>query len=74
MRYSKLLKMFAWIAVLSIAMIGETFAQVPSLVTQQTRLSTGGPTPNYVQLRAKAGVAATTDAYFWDQAPVPTPN
>jgi len=66
--------MFAWIAVLSIAMIGETFAQVPSLVTQQTRLSTGGPTPNYVQLRAKAGVAATTDAYFWDQAPVPTPN
>lgn len=72
MRHSKLLTMFAWLAVLSIGIFGEAFAQVPSLVTQQLRLSTGGPAPNYVQLRAKAGVAATNDFYAWDQAPVPT--
>ncbi len=74
MKHSKLLRMVAWLAVLSIGMIGEVFAQVPSLVTQQTRLSTGGPTPSYVQLRAKAGVGTSTDAYFWDQAPAPTAN
>lgn len=72
MRHSKLLKMFAWIILLSIGFIGETFAQVPSIVTQQTRLSTGGPTPSYVQLRAKAGVATSANFYAWDQAPVPT--
>ena len=76
MTYNKLKTMFAWLAVLSIGLVGEAFAQptMPSLVTQQTRLSTGGGSPNYVQLRARQGILATTDAYFWDQAPVPTAN
>jgi len=66
--------MFAWLAVLSIAMTGSVLAQpaLPSLVTQQTRLSTGGATPGYVQLRAKPGITSlNTTAYFWDQAPTP---
>ena len=72
MRHNQLLKMFAWLAMLSIGLFGEAFAQVPSLVTQQTRLSTGGGTPSYVQLRAKAGIAASPNFYSWDQAPTPT--
>jgi hypothetical protein len=68
------LKMFAWLAVLSIVIIGDVFAQVPSIVTQQTRLSTGGATPSYVQLRAKSGIATSTNFYAWDQAPNPTPG
>jgi hypothetical protein len=76
MTYNRLKTIFAWLAVLSIGLAGEAFAQptMPSLVTQQTRLSTGGVSPTYVQLRAKPGVALSTDAYFWDQAPVPTVN
>src|ERR1051325_2953004 len=66
--------MLAWLAVLAILIAGDAFAQptMPSLVTQQTRLSTGGGTPSYVQLRAKAGIANTGTAYNWDQAPTPT--
>ncbi|MDP4235652.1 MAG: hypothetical protein Q8919_04310, partial [Bacteroidota bacterium] len=73
MRHNKLQTMFAWLAVLSIALIGDAFAQnVPSLVTQQTRLSTGGLSPAYVQLRAKQGVGTSVNFYAWDQAPAPT--
>ena len=66
--------MLAGFAMLSVALSGEALAQpsVPSLVTQQTRLSTGGGSPSYVQLRAKAGIAASANYYSWDQAPVPT--
>ncbi len=74
MRQNQLKTVFAWIVVLSIGLAGNVFAQVPSLVTQQTRLSTGGATPSYVQLRAKAGVAASPDFYSWDQAPTPAAN
>src|SRR5260221_14449874 len=66
-------QMLAWFAVLSIVIAGDALAQptMPSLVTQQSRLSTGGATPTYVQQRAKQGIAASANAYFWDQAPTP---
>jgi hypothetical protein len=59
--------------VLALLLVGDAFAQVPSSVTQQMRLSTGGATPNYVQHRAITSVgAAPTPAnawYAWDQVP-----
>src|SRR5579872_3350868 len=74
MRHIKLKMVFAWLAMLSIGFIGNVYSQytaaVPSLVTQQTRLSSGGATPGYVQLRAKPGVVSIADAYYWDQAPL----
>jgi hypothetical protein len=58
--------------VLALLMVGDVFAQVPSSVTQQLRLSTGGLTPNYVQHRAITSVGAapaTFGWYAWDQVP-----
>lgn len=59
--------------VLALLLVGDAFAQVPSSVTQQLRLSTGGGSPNYVQHRAITGVtappAATNAWYAWDQVP-----
>ncbi|MBS1904503.1 MAG: hypothetical protein JSS75_12415 [Bacteroidetes bacterium] len=63
-------KLAAVVAVVGLA--GVVSAQVPSLVTQQLRLSTGGTTPNYVQLRAITGAGASTNFYQLDQAPTPT--
>jgi hypothetical protein len=63
--------------VLALLLVGDAFAQVPSSVTQQLRLSTGGATPNYVQHRAitASGPApATLGWYAWDQVPVAAPN
>ena len=54
---------------------GEALAQVPSSVTQQLRLSTGGATPNYVNHRARLGAPAAPGAlgwYSWDQVPTAT--
>jgi len=59
--------------VLALLLVGDAFAQVPSSVTQQLRLSTGGATPNYVQHRAitTSGPAPATLGYYsWDQVPV----
>jgi hypothetical protein len=77
MRHNKLKTVFAWLAVLSIAIAGDVLAQpvtpsVPSLVTQQSRLSTGGATPSYINFRAKGGVGSSSNYYSWDQAPAPT--
>ena len=67
------LTLLACFALASILMVGESFAQsVPSLVTQQTRMSTGGATPVYVQHRAITTVGAaplTNGWYAWDQVP-----
>lgn len=64
---------------LAMFLVGEAFAQVPSSVTQQLRLSTGGATPNYVQHRAMSGAVAPPAGYnavggyyAWDQVPAPT--
>jgi len=67
--------------VLALLLVGDAFAQVPSSVTQQLRLSTGGATPNYVQHRALSAIEgdhattagpapATLGYYAWDQVPV----
>lgn len=59
--------------VLALVLVGDVFAQVPSSVTQQLRLSTGGATPNYVQHRAitASGPAPVTLGWYaWDQVPV----
>ena len=71
MKRIKLLSI-ATLALVVIGFAGGALAQVPSLVTQQLRLSTGGATPNYVQLRGITGAAASTDYYQLDQAPAPT--
>src|SRR5688572_12511499 len=58
---------------LAMFLVGEAVAQVPSSVTQQLRLSTGGVAPNYVQHRAitTAGPAAGANSWYaWDQVPV----
>src|SRR5215208_393679 len=63
--------------VLALLLVGDAFAQVPSSVTQQMRLSTGGGTPAYVQHRAITTVSAapaTLGWYAWDQVPVAAPN
>jgi hypothetical protein len=66
---------FAGLVLASMFLVGEVFAQaVPSLVTQQTRMSTGGGNPNYVQHRAITTVGAAPGAngwYAWDQVPAP---
>ncbi|HYM21128.1 MAG TPA: hypothetical protein VEW28_09015 [Candidatus Kapabacteria bacterium] len=70
------LKLIAITVVVVMALGGVAFAQpgpVPSLVTQQMRLSSGGATPNYVHLRGITGAAAATDPsqfYQLDQAPI----
>jgi len=59
--------------VFALLLVGDAFAQVPSSVTQQLRLSTGGATPNYVQHRAitASGPAPVTLGWYaWDQVPV----
>jgi hypothetical protein len=59
--------------VLALVLVGDAFAQVPSSVTQQLKLSTGGATPNYVQHRAitSSGPAPVTLGWYaWDQVPV----
>lgn len=72
----RILSTFALLALVGLFFVGDVFAQaVPSLVTQQMRLSTGGLTPNYVQHRAiTASPAApgTNGFYAWDQVPVAT--
>jgi hypothetical protein len=58
--------------VLALCLTGDALAQVPSSVTQQLRLSTGGVNPNYVQHRAITTVGAAPAAngwYAWDQVP-----
>lgn len=70
--------------VLALLFVGETFAQpVPSSVTQQLRLSTGGTTPAYVQHRAITGATRSADPsnynaagawYAWDQVPSTSPG
>ncbi len=72
MKRIKLLSIAIVATTVVIGSVGSVFAQVPSLVTQQLRLSTGGATPNYVQLRGITGAAASTDYYQLDQAPAPT--
>src|SRR5215831_5756013 len=66
---------FAGLVLASMLIAGELFAQaVPSLVSQQARLSTGGANPNYVQHRAITSVGAAPGAngwYAWDQVPTP---
>lgn len=69
--------MLAFVALASMFLVGGAYAQaVPSLVTQQMRLSTGGATPNYVQHRAITGALAAPGAsntwYAWDQVPLAT--
>jgi len=63
---------------LTMFLVGEAFAQVPSSVTQQLRLSTGGVAPEYVQHRAITGAPVAPNAggyngagnwYAWDQVP-----
>ncbi len=71
MKRIKLLTFLAVAPVVAFGLAGEALAQVPSLVTQQLRLSSGGATPNYVQLRAITGAAASNDYYQLDQAPAP---
>ena len=75
MTRTKFIRMFAWLAVLSVALGGEVFAQAtaPSLVTQQLRLSTG--TGNYINMRAGIGGNGTdANPYFLDQPPVIDPT
>lgn len=70
---------------LAMFLVGEAVAQVPSSVTQQLRLSTGGLTPNYVQHRAivagqdghitTSGPAPGTNGWYaWDQVPATAPG
>jgi hypothetical protein len=76
-RITFLTKITALMAVVVLA--GTTYAQapsVPSLVTQQLRLSssTGGP-GGYINLRAGTGPAATdANPYFLDAPPTATPG
>jgi hypothetical protein len=63
--------------ILALLMVGDVFAQVPSSVTQQLRLSTGGTNPNYVQHRAIDTVGSAPGIngwYSWDQVPVTAPG
>jgi hypothetical protein len=63
-------KTFAWLAVLTVLLSGEAFAQAtkPSLVTQQMRLSDG--TGSYINVRAGiSGIPSDNIPYFLDQAP-----
>lgn len=64
--------------VFALLLVGDAFAQVPSSVTQQLRLSTGGTNPNYVQHRAITTVGAppapTNAWYAWDQVPAVAPD
>jgi hypothetical protein len=68
----------AGLVILTLLFVGDVFAQVPSSVTQQLRLSTGGATPNYVQHRAITSVGApagpTNAWYAWDQVPAVAPG
>lgn len=72
----RILSTFALLAIVGLFFVGDVFAQaVPSLVTQQMRLSTGGVTPNYVQHRAitASPVAPGTNGFYaWDQVPTAT--
>ena len=72
----RILSSFALLAIVGLFFAGDVFAQaVPSLVTQQMRLSTGGVTPNYVQHRAIVSSPAapgTNGWYAWDQVPTAT--
>jgi len=72
----RILSSFALLAIVGLFLAGDVFAQaVPSLVTQQMRLSTGGVTPNYVQHRAitTSPVAPATNGFYaWDQVPTAT--
>jgi hypothetical protein len=72
----RILSSFALLAIVGLFFAGDVFAQaVPSLVTQQMRLSTGGVTPNYVQHRAitSSPVAPATNGFYaWDQVPTAT--
>jgi hypothetical protein len=69
----RILSSFALLALVGLFFIGDAFAQsVPSLVTQQMRLSTGGLSPNYVQHRAivtSPAAPAALGYYSWDQVP-----
>lgn len=69
----RILSTFALLVLVGLFFVGDVFAQaVPSLVTQQMRLSTGGVTPNYVQHRAITSSPAapgTNGFYAWDQVP-----
>src|SRR5688572_20722497 len=70
----RILSSFAILAIVGMILAGDVFAQaVPSLVTQQMRLSTGGSLPNYVQHRAitTSPVAPAANGWYaWDQVPV----
>lgn len=72
----RILSSFALLAIVGLFFAGDVLAQsVPSLVTQQMRLSTGGVTPNYVQHRAivSSPVAPATNGWYaWDQVPTAT--
>ena len=66
----KTLRTFAWLAMLSVMISGEVFAQAtaPSLVTQQMRISDGSG--KYINIRAGInGTASDNIPYFLDQAP-----
>ncbi|HEY6172046.1 MAG TPA: hypothetical protein VIX80_07305 [Candidatus Kapabacteria bacterium] len=72
----RILSSFALLAIVGLFFAGDVFAQaVPSLVSQQMRLSTGGISPNYVQHRAiiSSPVAPGTNGWYaWDQVPTAT--